>query len=69
LAALQRKWLIDRFTQWAKAAGAAEPRRMGGALLVLFDGAVAAAEQDGPARLREAKWAAESLLGLHSIQR
>ncbi len=62
LAHEQRHWLIGRFTEWARAAGAAEPARMGGALLALFDGAVAAAEQDGPQRARDAKWAAQRLL-------
>ena len=41
---------------------AADPARMGGALLALFDGAIAAAEQDRPQRARDAKWAAQRLL-------
>jgi AcrR family transcriptional regulator len=68
LASRHRTWLIDRFTGWARAAGASDPKRMGGALLLLFDGAVVAAEQEGPARVRDARWAAASLLGLHSIK-
>ena len=62
LALEQRHWLIGRFSGWARAAGAADPARMGGALLALFDGAIAAAEQDGPQRARDAKWAAQRLL-------
>lgn len=62
MAATQRDWLMSRFTEWARAAGAPDPRRTGGALLVLFDGAVAAAEQDGPERARDARWSAERLL-------
>lgn len=63
LAAAQREWLLERFTEWARAAGATDARRMGSALLVLFDGAVAASEQDGPRRARDARWVAEKLLG------
>jgi AcrR family transcriptional regulator len=62
LALTQRSWLIGRFTEWARAAGAAEPERLGGALLALFDGAIAATEQDGPQRARDARWAAQRLL-------
>ena len=62
LACAQRSWLIERLTEWARAAGAADPERMGGALLALFDGAIAAAEQDGPERARDARWAAQRLL-------
>jgi AcrR family transcriptional regulator len=62
LAASQRQWLSARFTEWARAAGAANPKRAAGALLVLFDGAVAAAEQDGPERARDARWTAERVL-------
>lgn len=62
-AAAQRAWLMSRFTEWAEAAGAADPRAMAGSLLVLFDGAVAATEQDGPQRARDALSAAKALLG------
>lgn len=62
LARDQRQWLIERFTEWARAAGAADATRMGGALLALFDGAVAASEQDGPQRAKDARWAAQRLL-------
>jgi len=62
LAAAQRQWLTARFTEWARAAGATNPKRAAGALLVLFDGAVAAVEQDGPERARDARWTAERVL-------
>ncbi len=63
LAVGQREWLLERFTEWTRAAHAADPVRAAGALLTLFDGAVAASEQDGPVRARDARWAAERLLG------
>lgn len=62
LAVAQREWLIGRLTDWARAAGAADPQQLGGALVALFDGAIAAAEQDGPQRARDARWAAQRLL-------
>jgi AcrR family transcriptional regulator len=62
VAASQREWLFERFTEWAKAAGAPNPKALAGALVVLFDGAVAASEQDGPQRARDARWAAKALL-------
>lgn len=62
VAASQREWMLARFTEWVKAAGVANPKAIAGALLVLFDGAVAASEQDGPQRARDARWAARALL-------
>ena len=62
VAASQREWLLARFTEWVKATGVANPDPMAGALVVLFDGAVAASEQDGPQRARDARWAARALL-------
>jgi AcrR family transcriptional regulator len=61
-AAEQRAWLLESFTTWAHAAGAADPIRTGSALLVLFDGVAAASEQDGPQRARDARWVAGQLL-------
>lgn len=58
----QRKWLQARFLEWVKAAGAANPAATAGALVVLFDGAIAASEHDGPQRARDARWMAEQLL-------
>jgi len=62
MAATQREWLLARFSEWARAAGVANPGATAGALLVLFDGAIAASEQDGPQRARDARWTAEQLL-------
>jgi AcrR family transcriptional regulator len=58
----QREWLHARFLEWAQNAGVATPRSTAGALVVLFDGAVAASEQDGPQRARDARRIAELLL-------
>ncbi|MGH9409088.1 MAG: TetR/AcrR family transcriptional regulator [Vicinamibacterales bacterium] len=62
VAAAQRTWLLARFTEWARAARAADPAATAGALMVLFDGAIAASEQDGPQRARDARRAVERLL-------
>jgi AcrR family transcriptional regulator len=62
VAAAQREWLLARFSEWARAAGAANPRATAGALVVLFDGAIAASEQDGPQRARDARRMAELVL-------
>ena len=61
-AAAQRAWMRGKFLEWAKAAGAKDPQATAGAMLVLFDGAVAAAEQDGPQRARDARRLAALLL-------
>lgn len=61
-AAAQRKWLHERFLEWARAAGVAHPSATAGALQVIFDGAIAAAEQDGPQRARDARWLVERLM-------
>lgn len=58
----QRKWIQAKFLEWAKAAGAANPAATAGALVVLFDGAIAASEHDGPQRARDARWMAGQLL-------
>lgn len=55
VAAAQREWLLARFTSWSADAGVAQPAAMAGLLIVIFDGAVAAAEQDGPRRARDAR--------------
>lgn len=62
VAAAQREWLHARFSEWAGAAGVTNPGATAGALLVLFDGAIAASEQDGPQRARDARWMAKQLL-------
>lgn len=58
----QRRWIHAKFLEWARAAGVAKPAATAGALMVLFDGAVAASEHDGPQRARDARWIAEQLL-------
>jgi AcrR family transcriptional regulator len=63
VAAAQRDWLMQRFTEWSSAAGVADPLRTAGALLVLFDGAITSSLNDGPKRARDARWAAAALLG------
>lgn len=62
VAMAQRAWLRERFVEWSRAAGVEDAVAMAGALVVLFDGAVAAAEQDGPQRARDARWMVERLL-------
>ena len=60
--ATQRNWLQAKFLEWSRAAGVAKPAATAGALVVLFDGAVAASEHDGPQRARDARWIAGQLL-------
>ncbi|MFN7777349.1 MAG: TetR/AcrR family transcriptional regulator [Betaproteobacteria bacterium] len=62
VAAAQREWIHARFLEWARAAGVSNPRAAAGALVVLFDGAIAASEQDGPQRARDARRMAALLL-------
>jgi len=50
------------FLEWTKAAGVKDPKAMARALVVLFDGAVAGAEVDGPQRASDARWMAKRLL-------
>ena len=58
----QRAWLTDRFREWTTAAGVKDPKATARALIVLFDGAVAGSEVDGPQRASDARWMAEKLL-------
>lgn len=60
--AAQREWIRGKFLEWAKAAGVAHPANVAGGLVVLFDGAVAASEHDGPQRARDARWMAGQLM-------
>ena len=58
-----RGWLRGLFTELARAAGAAEPARLAGALVLLYDGASVGAAMDGdPGRARVAKAVATQLL-------
>jgi AcrR family transcriptional regulator len=58
----QREWFTERFLEWTKAAGVKEPKATARALIVLFDGAVAGSEVDGPQRASDARWMARKLL-------
>ena len=44
------------------AAGVKDPKATARALMVLFDGAVAGSEVDGPQRASDARWMAKKLL-------
>ena len=58
----QRAWLTERFREWTTAAGVTDPKATARALVVLFDGAVAGSEVDGPQRASDARWMARKLL-------
>src|SRR4030095_15156833 len=58
----QREWFAERFLEWTKAAGVKDPKVTARALVVLFDGAVAGSEIDGPQRASDARWLARKLL-------
>jgi AcrR family transcriptional regulator len=58
----QREWFTDRFLEWTTAAGVKDAKAVARALVVLFDGAVAGSEMDGPQRARDARWMAKKLL-------
>jgi AcrR family transcriptional regulator len=58
-----RRWIHDLFTSLVREAGLRNPEAVAGALIVLHDGAAAAAQMDGgPEAARHARWAAEQLL-------
>jgi AcrR family transcriptional regulator len=58
----QREWFTARFLEWTTAAGVPDAKAMARALVVLFDGAVAGSEVDGPQRARDARWLVKKLL-------
>jgi len=58
----QREWFSERFLEWATATGLKDAKATARALMVLFDGAVAGSEVDGPQRARDARWMARKLL-------
>ncbi len=58
----QREWFTERFREWTRAAGVKDPKATARALMVLFDGAVAGSEVDGPQRAIDARWMAKKLL-------
>ena len=57
-----REWFAERFREWTTAAGVKDPKATARALMVLFDGAVAGSEVDGPQRASDARWLARKLL-------
>jgi AcrR family transcriptional regulator len=67
IAAEQRKWFRAQFVECLAAAGVRNRVRMADMLLVLYDGALAASEQDGPQRARDARWIAKQLLQRNSV--
>ncbi|MES3033372.1 MAG: TetR/AcrR family transcriptional regulator [Gemmatimonadota bacterium] len=58
----QRSWLAERLAEWVRDAGASDVPQVAGALMVLFDGAVAGSELDGSRRAHDARWMAKRLL-------
>jgi AcrR family transcriptional regulator len=58
----QRAWLAERFREWTTAAGVKDQKMTARSLVVLFDGAVAGSEADGPQRASDARWLARKLL-------
>ena len=58
----QRAWFAERFLEWTTAGGARDAKATARALMVLFDGALAGSEVDGPQRASEARWVAKKLL-------
>jgi AcrR family transcriptional regulator len=63
IAHTQRAWFTERFLEWTKASGVKDPKATARALMVLFDGAIAGSEVDGPQRASDARWMARKLLG------
>jgi AcrR family transcriptional regulator len=62
IAYAQREWFSQRILEWATAAGVRDAKAVARGLVVLFDGAVAGSEVDGPQRARDARWLARKLL-------
>lgn len=58
----RREWFTERFLEWTMAAGVKDAKATARALVVLFDGAVAGAEMDGPQPAKDARWMAKKLL-------
>ena len=62
IAHAQREWFTKRLLEWTRAAGVKDVNATARALIVLFDGAVAGSEMDGPQRAKDARWMAKKLL-------
>ncbi len=58
----QRAWFTERLLEWTTAAVVKDAKAIARALMVLFDGAVAGSEVDGPQRASDARWMAKKLL-------
>jgi hypothetical protein len=58
----QREWFKERLLEWSTTAGVKDAKAIAPALVVLFDGAVAGSEVDGPQRAKDARWMAKKLL-------
>lgn len=58
----QRAWFAARFREWTSAAGVKDAKAIARALMVLFDGALAGSEVEGPQRAKDARWMARRLL-------
>ncbi|MEO7965427.1 MAG: TetR/AcrR family transcriptional regulator [Gemmatimonadaceae bacterium] len=71
VASEQREWVHTRFTEWVTQANVrpSDVSAVVGALLVLFDGAVAATAQDGAQRARDARWVASQVVTTHLANR
>jgi AcrR family transcriptional regulator len=68
--AVQREWLHQLMARLVRDAGVASPEQVGGALVVLFDGASSSSLVDGnAAAARHARWAAEQILNVHRLPR
>jgi AcrR family transcriptional regulator len=62
VALAQRAWFTERLLEWTTAAGVSDAKATARALMVLFDGALAGSEVDGPQRASDARWIARKLL-------
>ena len=65
----QREWFTARLLEWTTAAGVKDAKATARALVVLFDGAVAGSEIDGPQRASDARWMAKKLLAAQPERR
>jgi AcrR family transcriptional regulator len=64
--AAHRQWLLELFARLVKEAGVTSPDYVAGALVVLFDGAIATTMVDGdPNATRYARLAAEQIIDAH----
>jgi len=62
VALAQRAWFAERFLEWVTAAGVGDVKATARVLMVLFDGALAGSEVDGPRRAIDARGMVRKLL-------